>query len=566
VPHVAPIPVMRDQEAGERFLALLSQVDVLEDNQSALREYVAFLRTHKWLIGIVTVVIVGISMGLSVRQTPLYESSAEVLVKPIDTSASGVPAPEPNLETERSLVASETVAELAADQLDYESHSAGLLDKVSVGVATSTEILDIRFRDPNKRFAQRGAQAFAEAYLDYRRGEALDQIVSASETVQRRIDARSSRLEQIRTQRQATTIVSERVELRSQTLALRTQIAILQQQLIDISPPDLLQVGQIVGPADFPGAAISPNYVRNMLLALMAGLGLGVAAAFLRERLDDRLHGRDDLEVITGAPVLAVVPRVTLWKRTHAPVLISLTQPQSAAAEAYKSLRTGVLFVMQQRNMKVLLVTSPQAGEGKTSTTANLGVALAQAGKRVIMVSADLRKPRLHQFFDVPNVAGLTDVLGGRATTERVLIPRADELMIFPSGPVPANPAELLASDGMRRCLEDLRDRTDVVLIDAPPLLAVTDAAALAPFADGVLFVADSGTTTRGSIKHALKPLEAVNAPLIGAVLNNFDPAKGVGYGYYGYRSYYTSESTIPSKSTNGNGSRFADRLPGRRA
>jgi succinoglycan biosynthesis transport protein ExoP len=545
---------------------VLSQVDVLQDNQSALREYVAFLRTHKWLIAIVTVVIVAISMGLSIRQTPLYQSSAEVLVKPIDTSASGLPAPEPNLETERSLVSSETVAELAADRLDYDGRPAELLDKLSVGVATSTEILDVRFTDPSKRFAQSGAQAFAEGYLEYRRGEALNQIVSASETVQRRIDARSSRLEEIRTQRQATNNLSERVELRSQALALRTQVAILQQQLIDISPPDLLQVGQIVGPADFPGGAISPNYVRNLLLAVMAGLGLGVAAAFLRERLDDRLRGRDDLEVITGAPVLAVVPRVQLWKKTHAAVLISLTQPQSPAAEAYKSLRTGVLFVMQQRKMKVLLVTSPQAGEGKTSTTANLGVALAQAGKKVVMVSADLRKPRLHQFFDVPNVAGLTDVLGGRTTTEKVLIPKTDGLTIFPSGPVPANPAELLASDEMRWCLENLRPRTDVVLIDAPPLLAVTDAAALAPFADGVLFVTDSATTTRGSIKHALKALEALNAPLIGAVLNNFDPAKGVGYGYYGYRSYYTAEDKIQSKSTNGNGSRFADRLPGRRA
>lgn len=545
---------------------MLSQLDTLEDHQSALREYVAFLRAHRGLIAIVTVAIVGISLVLSVNQTPIFESSAEVLVKPIDMSASGLPAPEPNLETERTLVASETVADLAAERLGYDGSPDDLLGKVSVGVATSTEILDIRFRDTNKRFAQRGAQAFAEAYLEYRRGEALDQIVSAQETVQGRIDARSARLEQLRTQRQATTIVSERVELRSQTLALRTQIAILQQQLIDIAPPDLLQVGQIVGPADFPGAAISPNYRRNILLALMAGLGLGVAAAFLRERLDDRLRGRDDLEIVTGAPVLAVVPKVQVWKKAHAPLLVSLTQPQSPAAEAYKSLRTAVLFVMQQRNMKVLLVTSPQAGEGKTSTTANLGVALAQAGKRVIMVSADLRKPRLHQFFEVPNVAGLTDVLGGRAATDRVLIPRTDGLTIFPSGPVPANPAELLASDAMRRCLVDLRDRADVVLVDAPPLLAVTDATALAPFADGVLFVADSGTTTRGSIKHALKPLEAVNAPLIGAVLNNFDPAKGVGYGYYGYRSYYASESAIPSKSTNGNGSRLADRLPGRRA
>jgi polysaccharide biosynthesis transport protein len=547
-------------------LDLRSQADVLDEHPTHLRDYIALLRTHKWLIVIVTVVIVGVVLGLSLRQTPIYASQADVLVKPIDTSASGLPPPPPNLETERTLATSETVARIAARRLDYSGDVDDFLEKVSVGVATSTEILQIRFSDPSKEAAQRGAQELAEAYLDYRRREALDEIVSASQTVTRRIDARTGQLEEVRNLLSNTRGRAERTELKTEADALETQIAILQQQLIDVSPAEQLNVGQVVGPADVPTDPISPNYSRNLLLAFLVGLGLGVGAAFLRERLDDRLRGRDELETVTGSPVLAVVPRVPFWKKGQTPLLISLAQPQSAAAEAYKTLRTSVLYAAQQNGLKVLLITSPQAGEGKTATTANLGVALAQAGKQVIMVSADLRKPRLHLFFDTSNTVGLTDVLEGRQSAFDVLATNSESLRIIPSGTVPANPAELLGSDAMGRSLKNLREVADFVLIDAPPLLAVTDAVALAPFADGVLFVADAATTTRGSIKHALKQLEAVNAPLIGAVLNNFDPARGPGYGYYGYRSYYTYESGDRTRVADGNGSRLSSRLPRRRS
>jgi polysaccharide biosynthesis transport protein len=541
---------------------LLNQAEVRNERPSQLPDYLAFLRMHKWLIAAVAVVIVAIGLGLSLRQTPVYESQADVLVKPIDTSTSDLPPPAPNLETERSIASSETVARIAARRLDYAGEVDDLLSKVSVSVATSTEILQIRFHDPDEEAAQQGARAFADAYLDNRRREALDELLSASEAVQRQINSRTRLVNDARNRLSITNNPVSRSKLKGGVSALNTQIAILEQQLLDTAAPDQLNVGQVVGPADLPSDPVTPNYFRNTLLALIAGLGLGVAAALLRERLDDRLRGRDELEIVTGSPVLAVVPRVPFWKRAQNPVLISLAQPQSAAAEAYKTLRTALLYVAQQKDLKVVLITSPQAGEGKTATTANLGVALAQTGKKVVMISADLRKPRLHLFFDVPNVAGLTDALMGRKSTFDMLVEETETLKLLPSGPVPANPAELLASDSMGRALDHMRAVADVVLVDAPPLLAVTDAAALAPFADGVLFVADATRTTRGSIKHALKQLEAVNAPLIGSVLNNFDPARGPGYGCYGYRYYHAPyESKEKARVTDGNGSRVSARF-----
>src|SRR5262249_46286242 len=148
-------------------------------------------------------------------------------------------------------------------------------------------------------------------------------------------------------------------------------------------------------------------------LGLVAGIALGIALAFLRERLDDSLRGRLDLETNVGAPVLAVIPRVPGWRNKHQARLVTREQPKSAVAEAYPTLRTSASFTSVQRGLKAIMITSPEAGEGKTTTAANLSLVLADAGKRVVLVSADLRKPRIHRFFNLQNEVGLSSVLSG---------------------------------------------------------------------------------------------------------------------------------------------------------
>jgi len=219
---------------------------------------------------------------------------------------------------------------------------------------------------------------------------------------------------------------------------------------------------------------------------------------------------------------------------------VTREQPKSAVAEAYRTLRTSISFLAAQRGLKVLMITSPAAGEGKTTTAANLALVLADAGKRVVLVSADLRKPRIHRFFGIQNEIGLSSVLAEEIQPwEAILDPGVENLRVLLSGPVPSRPAELLQSDQMGEVLAGLREVADYVIIDTAPMLVVADALALGPLVDGVLFVADSDHTSRSAVAHSREQLEQVGAVVIGSVLNNFDPAKARAYRHYGYYGPY---------------------------
>jgi capsular exopolysaccharide synthesis family protein len=225
-----------------------------------------------------------------------------------------------------------------------------------------------------------------------------------------------------------------------------------------------------------------------------------------------------------------------------------IMDPDSSPAEAYRTLRTGVLFDAASHNgSEVVLVTSPEAGEGKTTTTANLGVALAQAGKRVLLLSADLRRPRLQSFFDLSGEMGLTNVLAGEERLSSAIVRPfgMNNLSLLPSGPVPGNPAELLGSQSMRSLMMEIRNEADVVLIDAPPVLAVADSLTLAQYADAVLLVADSEKTQRSAIHQARQHLHRVRARVMGAVLNNFDPSTARTYHSYAPYAYESFSEMI---------------------
>jgi capsular exopolysaccharide synthesis family protein len=304
---------------------------------------------------------------------------------------------------------------------------------------------------------------------------------------------------------------------------------------------------RLITPAAVPVSPFKPSPRRDAVLGLAVGLLLGVAVAFAFEHFDDSIKSKEDLERATRElPVLGMIPLVQGWKNKEETYLVSSSEPTSPAAEAYRALRTSIRFLTLDRSVRVLEITSPNASEGKSTAVANLAVVLARAGERVVVVSCDLRRPRLHQFFGLNNTVGFTSVLLGQASLSSALqqVPNEPRLLLLASGPVPPNPSELLASPRTEELLNALKSQADIVLLDVPPVLPVTDAAALATRADGVLLVATVRATSGRHVTRAIELLRQVRAPLIGAILNGAEGGDG-GYAY----EYYAAP-----EAQNGNG------------
>jgi tyrosine-protein kinase Etk/Wzc len=325
---------------------------------------------------------------------------------------------------------------------------------------------------------------------------------------------------------------------------------------------------RVVEPAVVPVEPIRPNRPLSLILGLILGLGLGVGVAFLRENMDRSVHTREDLqEVAPGLPVLGLIPRireVAANGRREAPVhaakevkhlshrLIAGRDPRSPVSEAYRSMRTNIAFSSVDRSHRVLVFTSAQPGDGKSTSSANLAVTLAQQGRSVLLVDGDMRRGVLNEVLGELRAPGLSDVLVGEVelteAVRRIELGESGELDFLPTGTFPPNPAELIGSDRTQRLLEQLEELYDAVILDAPPLNLVTDAALLGTYADGVVVVARSGVTDRGAIAYALEQLAAVRAPVLGVVLNDIDVRKDRYYGSYGMASYERYAAEVGDK------------------
>lgn len=291
----------------------------------------------------------------------------------------------------------------------------------------------------------------------------------------------------------------------------------------------------IITPAEAPDAPSAPNTRLNLLIGVLVGLILGVVGAILRTALDSRIAGEVDLRRVTDAPLLG---GIAFDQEAVKNPLLTQAPPQSPRAESFRQLRTNLQFANVSGRAKTILVTSSLPGEGKSTTATNLAIALAQAGQTVCLIDADLRRPMLNEYLGLDRNAGLTTVLIGKNDVNELLHPWGeDNLYVLTSGQIPPNPSELLGSQEMQHLVRRLEQVFDVVVIDAPPLLPVTDAAVLAQHVGGVLLVAAVHRIKNNELEKSLKALDLVGANLLGVVLNRL-PVKGpdaYGYGYYRY-------------------------------
>ncbi|HET9518022.1 MAG TPA: polysaccharide biosynthesis tyrosine autokinase, partial [Actinoplanes sp.] len=303
---------------------------------------------------------------------------------------------------------------------------------------------------------------------------------------------------------------------------------------------------QIIAEPRLADAPVSPQPVRNVGLATVLGLIIGAGAAALRESLDSSVRDPDALAKATNSPVLSAIPFDP--KAEKSPLIIE-GSAQSTRAEAMRQLRTNLQFVNVDRPVKTLVVTSAMPGEGKSSTSINLGIAFAEAGKRVILIDADLRRPKVAEYLGIEGAVGLTNLLAGQVQIADALQPWGGSgLWVLPSGSVPPNPSELLASRNMSDLLAALAGGFDMVIIDTPPVLPVTDAAVMSTVADGCLLVTRFGKTSMSQATAAAAALTAVNGKLHGCVLNRAPKKGGGDYTYYSYTTETAPVAALGSR------------------
>jgi non-specific protein-tyrosine kinase len=432
------------------------------------------------------------------------------------------------IQTEIQVIEGEAVRDRVQSDLGLDERPP----PANAAAVGETDVISITVRDANAQNAQTYANAYADAYIDIRREQAVDQLLTASAEVQQAIDDLQAQIDAL-------------PEDDTRRNALATQLANFNTTLDQLRVDAALRTGgaAIIRPAELPTDPLEPTPARTVTLAAIVGLLIGLGAAFLLDYLDNKVRSEDDLEKLTDRPVLAVVPVDP--PPDNRPIAIS--EPSHTAVESYRGLRTNLQFLGLDRAIRVVQLTSSMAGEGKTTTSTNLAVVLAQAGHRVALVDADLRRPRVHEVFGIPQTPGFTDLLLGleaKAVVNHVDIDSANRISVYTSGSVPSNPSEMLSGRRVRQLLNEMGGHYDYVIVDSAPVLPVSDSVALAGSVDGVLVVAHAGRVTDDNVVETLERLDRIGAPVLGLVLNQ---ASDVAKGYYAYGGYGTPPPPAPA-------------------
>ena len=505
-----------------------------------LREFLQKVTRRKWLILGVVVLVASLAGAYSYSRPKVFSASATVLARPILVQSTDTdPLDNLSMPTEAQLVGSNGVARIARTLMGSTESIADLLKRVSVSTPENTQILQISFKDSGADTARRGAQGFAQGYLEFKAIQAQTAIDETSATIQGQIDKVDLNIQAVDSEIEGFAPESpERTSAESERESLEaTRLGLLSQQtLVNTSTRD---PGEVVERAEEPSSPISPKHQVDLALGILLGLGLGVALASVREQLQDRIEDSSGFRRSLKAPVLGLIPESPML-RGDLPRLVTIDEPRSPAAEAYRTLRTNLLAACKAAKVRTILVTGARQAEGKTTTAVNLAVALAQVGRSVVLISADLRYPRVHSLLGIGNEQGLGQVLlGTLALNNAVVDTSVPNLRVLPSGPASEvdEPAELLQSDRMFEVIRGCR-QADFVIIDGPPIEPVADSLVLADLVDGVLFVADAQEGTRGGVSRSRHQLEQVGGTILGGILNRVHESKTpTAYGTYESRN-----------------------------
>jgi len=524
-----------------------------------LKHLLGYARRWWWLLVLLPLLSVTFAHDRISRRQPLYSATATLLIRPAQQAGDSsdyytIAGGQLLATTYQQLVATEPVLSLVAEELGAPFTAGMLQGMVSSSTVSDTSLLRISVSSPDPEEAAKVANTVAskfQAFISDMERTTADASQSGLqgliEDSQGQIDELQGRIASL--EAAGSEGAQEQAELpglRAQLTQQQQSLADLyvRQQALDLSVVSLQNQARVLVPSAVPGQPYAPRLLFYTVLAGFMGGLIAVGTVGLLEYLDNTVKPSLDFQARFGAPLMSVVPTL---KKLHAgsEQVFVTTHPYSNSSEAIRLLRTNVEFAAASREIGALMVTSAVPGEGKSTVTANLAVAMSQSGFSVIVVDADLRRPTQHKIFGLGNSRGLTTLLTHHLHHwSSAAVTVGPNISVIPSGPLPPNPADLLSSDHFRALLRQLRESADVVLIDTPPVLAVSDPLAISTLTDGVLLVAQADQTRTEVLGRAFDAFpEAVRR--VGVVLN-LQKSGGSG-DYYYYSGYYGPTQAYPS-------------------
>jgi len=543
---------------------------VAEQRLTTLSDYLGVLRRRLWIVILAIVVAVGAAYLVSSRQTPAYEATSEVNIG--GNSLASILNPSAHLS---SSVVQQNVA--SAAQIAHTTpvaaatlHAAGvhgltpkeLLDETTTTPSSTTSFFTIAVTDRFPDRAKLLATTYAERYVAISNAAAVKGLQAQIKKLNKQIAALNAEITAGGAKNGSGSVTG-----------LNTILNAKQKRESDLenAQQGLANNNQVAQKAD-TATKVRPATTRNLVMGFGIGLVIGLVLVSLAEALDTRIRHSDDVAQRLGLPLLTRIP-IPPRSLRKASSLGMLHDEGGIQTEAYRKLRINLDFANLSIKARTIMVTSATEQEGKSTTVANLAVALAKAGRRVVLVDLDLRKPYLDRFFDLTGRPGMTDVALGHVTLDQAMwsipIPGADggsgagSLHVLPSGPMPPNPADLIESSVVTEVLLDLAERADVVLLDSAPLLPVADGVVLSNKVDGMLVVVRASTIRRPVLAELQRVLTACPAAKLGFVLTGSDEGEGYGYGY-GYGGYAAPVPGRPEQAPgNGQPANGAEGIPG---
>jgi len=538
-----------------------------------LRQYLSIIRRWLWLIMLGALLAGGTAYVVSHNMTPIYRASATLLItqgdNPTMTTYQDILTSERIAKTYAELLQKRPVLEDTAAQLGLEEMDVKELPfTVDINPVRDTQLIELSVESSDPHLAAQAANTIPQVFIEQNEVIQSERFASSKENLSKQMASLEEDIERTEEaiaqlkESDSPSNQTERTRLESLLAQYRSSYSSLLQSYEEVRLAEVRALDNVivVEPAEVPEHPVKPRTRMNTLLAAVVGCMLAVGTAFLIEYLDDTIKSPSEISEVLGLSSLAAIPRIP--GREIEDKLIAVGPSRSPLSEAYRVLRTNIQFSSPDKPLKTLLITSAGPTEGKSLTLANLGVVIAQAGQRVILVDCDLRRPILHRIFRLSNDSGLTSALFDEdSEIDRWLQPtEVENLSVLTSGPLPPNPSELLGSQRMERLIEKLKAHAEVLLFDSPPTLAVTDAAVLANQVDGTILVIDAGSTRRGLAQRAKYDLNNVGAHILGVTLNRISLDSRSSYYYYYY--YYSDEGERRRRRRKSWRRRLIERIP----